>query len=90
MTREEFLKSKDFMKLGQAINHKNWQVAGMTCMRLQKNAAEAGITEFTLNLTGLKQCIIHKEAKQALDILAVVVSKRVKMLNDLSKTQIQE
>ncbi|MBD5521536.1 MAG: hypothetical protein HDR03_10020 [Lachnospiraceae bacterium] len=33
-----FLKSYDLMKLGQAIEHGNWQVAAMTSQRVQKAA----------------------------------------------------
>lgn len=77
----EFLKSNSFMKLGQAIEHGNWQVAAMTVGRMQKTVSELGLDMFEKQLAGIRQCIIHKQGKQAKDILALVVAKRAKMLN---------
>ena len=84
MTREEFLRSKDFLKLGQAIDHGNFQVANMTAQRLQKNAKEAGISDFDRQLLMIKQCIIGKKKQEALNSLASITTKRVQMLNCLN------
>lgn len=79
MTQEEFLKSKDFMKLGQAIDRGNWQVAGMTASRMQKNAKEAEIHDFDRQLIMIKQCIAGRQKNEALNALASMVSKRVQL-----------
>lgn len=79
-----FYKSKDFLMLGQAIGHKNWQSAMMCLTRLQNRAKEAEITEFDLNFKGIRQCIIAKDVYQAQNILALVVAKRVQFLNKMN------
>ena len=77
---ETFLKSLDFMKLGQAIEHENWQVAGMTAQKMQKRAKEAGIDSFDRQLSNIKQCVAQRNKKQAQDILAVIVAKRTQLM----------
>lgn len=77
----EFLRSYDFMKLGQAVSHKNWQIAVMTAQRMQKEAARLGLDSFARQLTGIRQCAMQKQEKQAKDILALVIAKRAQMLN---------
>ena len=81
----EFLKCLDFMKLGQAINREQWQVASMTIRRLDMRAKESGIVDFDRNFTGIRQCINRKDAKEAKQILAVVINKRAKHLNVISE-----
>lgn len=77
----EFLKSFDFMKLGQAINCGNWQVAAMTARRMEMNAKNAEITEFAQQFVGIRQCINRKDAVSAKQVLALMVAKRAKYLN---------
>lgn len=77
----EFYKSLDFMKLGQAINRGNGQVAAMTARRMEMNAKNAEIIEFNQQLLGVKQCINRKDAIGAKQILAIMVAKRAKFLN---------
>ena len=79
--KEEFLKSKDFMKLGQAIEHDIWQVAGMTAQRIQANAKSVGLNDFDRQLIMIKTC---KKA-EALNVLASIITKRVQMLNSLNE-----
>lgn len=81
----DFLKSLDFMKLGQAINRGQWQSAAMTVRRLDMKAKEAGMNDFERNFTGIRQCINRKEIQEAKQILAVVVNKRAKYLNVISE-----
>ncbi|MBD5457828.1 MAG: hypothetical protein HDR27_04560 [Lachnospiraceae bacterium] len=78
--RLEFLKSYDFMKLGQAVNHKNWQVAAMTVQRMQSRIKELELDMFERQFMGIRQCILHKNDKQAKDILALVMAKRAQFL----------
>mgnify|MGYP003307713518 CR=1 FL=1 len=79
----EFLKSLDFMRLGQAINRGQWQSAAMTIRRLDMKAKEAGMNDFERNFTGIRQCINRKDVNEAKQILAVVINKRAKYLNTL-------
>ena len=80
----EFLKSLDFMKLGQAINRKQWQAAAMTIRRMTMKATETGMQDFERNFTGIRQCINRKDDQEAKQILAVVINKRAKHLNSIS------
>ena len=86
-TKEQikFLKSLDFMKLGQAINRGQWQSAAMTIRRLDMKAKEVGMQEFERNFTGIRQSINRKDGTEAKQILAVVVNKRAKHLNLISE-----
>lgn len=86
----EFLKSLDFMKLGQAINREQWQTAAMTIRRLDMKAKEVGMNEFERNFTGIRQCINRKDGNEAKQILAVVINKRAKHLNTISELKIKE
>ena len=81
----EFLKSLDFMRLGQALNREQWQSAAMTIRRLDLKAKEAGLHDFERNFTGIRQCINRKDSNEAKQILAVVVNKRAKHLNLISQ-----
>lgn len=81
----EFLKSLDFMKLGQAINKEQWQAAAMTIRRLDMKAKEADMSDFERNFTGIRQCINRKDSNEAKQILAVVINKRAKYLNLLGE-----
>ena len=83
-----FLKSQDFMKLGQAINRGQWQAAAMTIRRLDMKAKEVEMTDFERNFTGIRQCINRKEANEAKQILATVINKRAKHLNVISEQSI--
>lgn len=80
----EFLKCMDFMRLGQAINHKQWQSASMIVRRLDDMAREAGINDFERAFTGIRQSINRKDIYEAKQIMAIVVNKRAKYLNDFN------
>ena len=81
----DFLKSLDFMKLGQAINRGQWQSAAMTIRRLDMKAKEVGMQDFERNFTGIRQSINRKDGTEAKQILAVVINKRAKHLNLISE-----
>ena len=83
----EFLKSLDFMKLGQAINRGQWQAAAMTIRRLDMKAKEVEIAEFEKNFTGIRQCINRRDGKEAKQILAIVINKRARHLNAISENE---
>ena len=81
----DFCKSLDFMKLGQAINRENWQIAVGTLQRMQKKAGEAGCDTFDRNFIQLKQCLMHKEQLAAKNILALIIAKRAQILNSTGR-----
>lgn len=83
----EFLRSLDFMRLGQAINREQWQSATMIIRRLDMKAKDAGMNDFERNFTGIRQCINRKEGNEAKQILAVVINRRAKHLNEISIQQ---
>ena len=81
----DFLKSLDFMKLGQAINRGQWQSAAMTIRRMDLKVKETGLEEFDRNFTGIRQCINRRDMQEAKQILAVVINKRARHLNAMGK-----
>lgn len=80
----EFLESKDFLRLGQAIEHGNWQAAGMIANRMQRDAREVGVVDFDRQMVMMKQCIASRKKTEALNGLASIVSRRVQMLKRLA------
>ena len=80
---EGFLKSFDFMKLGQAINRGQWEVAMMTVSRMERNGRRLGLEGMSRNLHELRNAILAKNAAAAKNLLAMVVQKRVQMLKNL-------
>lgn len=77
----DFLRGLDFMKLGQAVNHSNWQMAAVIAMRMSNQAKELELSSFERNLTGLRQSINRKNMIDAKQNLAMITNKRVQMLN---------
>lgn len=85
--QRDFLKSYDFMKLGQAINRQNWQIAAMTLQRMQQKAKELELTVFDRQFMNIRQCVIHRQEKQAKDILALVTARRAQMLKEAGEME---
>lgn len=73
------------MKLGQAIEHDIWQVAGMTAQRIQVNAKSVGLNDFDRQLIMIKTCIAGRKKAEALNVLASIITKRVQMLNSMNE-----
>lgn len=84
----DYINSLDFMKLGQAINHEQWQAAAMIVRRMDMKAKEVGITGFERQFTGIRQCINRKEKAQAKQVLSIVINKRVQMMKQMKAQQI--
>ena len=78
-----FLRSYDFMQLGQAINRKQWQAAGMKIQKMSAKAKKLGMTGWNNQLMGMRQNIARKNDSEALQILSLLITKRVKLLNIL-------
>ena len=81
----EFYKSLDFMKLGQALQKENWQAAAMIQKRMESKIRALGLQEFSANIMNVRQCIIRKDARGGKQILALMIAKRVKVLNEANK-----
>ena len=78
-----FMRSYEFMQLGQAINRKQWQAAGMKIQKMSAKAKKLGMTGWENQFMGMKQNIARKNDQEALQILALMTTKRVKLLNML-------
>lgn len=80
---KDFIRSYEFMRLGQSINHKQWQAAGMKIQKMSAKAKGLGMTGWDLLFTGLRQNIARKNENEALQIMATVITKRVKLMKIL-------
>lgn len=79
----KFLKSLDFMKLGQAVSHNRWESAAMIIRRMDNTAKELGLVCMERPITGLRQSVNRKNMADAKQILAGLISKRVQLLKML-------
>lgn len=84
---ETFLKSHDFMRLGQAIEHDNYRIASMTIARMLGQAKELEDEFFIRQFTSLKMCVASQNKRQAKNVLSLIVNKRAQLLNQLQKEQ---
>ncbi len=78
-----FVRSLEFMRLGQAISHKQWQAAAMKANKLTKEIQRLGITGFERPMTGVRQNVNRKNGEEALQALSLIINKRVKLLEIL-------
>lgn len=83
--QKAFIHSLDFMRLGQAINRGQWQSAAIIIQRMDRVAKDAGINDFERQFIGIRQCINRRNGNEAKQILALVISKRVKMMEQLKE-----
>ena len=83
----KFVKSLDFMRLGQAVNGGRWESAMMTIRRMTMQAEKLGLLCFERQFTGLRQNIARKDAAEVKNILSLVIRKRIQ-IQDAVKNQI--
>ena len=83
--QRQFINSLDFMKLGQAINHEQWQSAAMIVRRMDSKAKEVGMNGFERQFTGIRQCINRRDKAQAKQVLSIVVNKRVQLIKQMQE-----
>ena len=69
------------MQLGQAVNRKQWQAAGMKIQKMSVKAKKLGMIGWENQFIGMKQNIARKNEREALQILSLMTTKRVKLLN---------
>lgn len=77
---ERFLKSYDFMRLGQAVNRGQWEAAMMTARRMEQTAGQLGAAPFVYGLSGIRQAIARRESTPAKQQLTQLVRRRVQLL----------
>lgn len=82
---DEFLSSMDFMRLGQAVNHENWQSAMMIIKRMSSAAEEIGAEDFERMLSKIRVCVQSKSRSQALNALAMLTALRVRKLKEIKE-----
>ena len=83
----KFIKGYDFMRLGQAISHQQWQAAAMIIRRMEMQAKKPELEGFARQFAGIRQAIMRKDGREAKQILAVVTAKRVAMLKKIQEEE---
>lgn len=78
---KSFIHSYEFLQLGQAINRKQWQIAGMKIRKMSAKAKDLGMTGWENLFTGIRQNVARKNDREALQVMASVTTKRVKVMN---------
>lgn len=81
----QFLHGLDFLKLGQAVNHEQWQTAAMTAQQMERTIKQTGLSDMERNMMGLKQAIRCKNQMESKQILSQLVAKRVQLLKERKK-----
>lgn len=79
----KFVKSLDFMRLGQAVNGGRYESAMMTMRRMSMQAKALGLTCFERQFTGIRQSIARKDATEVKNILSLVIRKRIQIQDAL-------
>ena len=79
----KYVKSLEFMRLGQAVNSGRWESAMMTVRRMTLQAEKLGLKCFERQFTGLRQNIARKDANEVKNILSLVIRKRIQIQNVL-------
>ncbi len=79
----KFVKSLDFMRLGQAVNGGRFESAMMTVRRMSMQADKLGLVCFERQFTGIRQNIARKDAEEVKNILSLVVRKRLQIQDAL-------
>lgn len=77
---KEFINSYEFMRLGQSVNRKQWQAAGMKIQKMSAKAKALGMTGWDQLFTGMRQNIARKNDREALQILSIMIARRVKLM----------
>ena len=83
MTREEFLKNHDFMKVGMAVSSGNFNMAMMIVKRMRLNAAKAGVEELVPELNNLEKAIMGRNVVLSKNVMAVLVAKRAELMKNI-------
>lgn len=82
---ERFLRSYDFMRLGQGINHGQWNAAQMRSAGMNRMAMKLGLVSWSRQLQGIRQAAAAKNGEEAKQLLALIISRRVKLMETLEQ-----
>lgn len=77
---ERFLKSYDFMRLGQGINHGQWNTAQMKSAAMNRTAMKLGLMSWSRQLQGIRQAAATKNREEANQLLSLIIARRVKLI----------
>lgn len=77
---DEFIHSLDFMRLGQAVSHGQWQSAGMKVAKMSAKAKSLGCVGLERQFAGIRGAINRRNSEEALHILALIITKRVRIV----------
>ncbi len=80
-----FISGYDFMRLGQAVNHMQWESAMMCIRRMSMQAEKLGLDCFARQFTGLRQNIARKDMQETKNILSLVITKRIQIQDVLKR-----
>ncbi len=80
-----FFKSKDFLKLGTAVNEKNWDIVMMTVRRMEQRAQEMGLEDMARRLKQVKIAAQSRNREQGLASMAQISSRRAQFINEKSQ-----
>lgn len=85
-----FFVSQDFMRLGQSINHAQWQAAAMKAGKMSARAKELGVVGIEKQMTGIRMNINAKKKEEALGLLSLIIQKRVKTVEFFQELKREE
>lgn len=82
-----FIKSMDFMRIGQAVSRKQWSSAMMTLRRMSQKAKELGIKNMEMLFLRLRKEIGEKNIVAVKNTLALLTQKRVQIIKILQEEE---
>ncbi len=80
-----FLEGYDFMKLGQAINRGQWNIAMMILQRMDASVQKFGIRCMIQHLKAVRLAVLGRNVKQAKQALAALIGKRVQFIKRMKE-----
>lgn len=75
-----FLKSYDFMRLGNLVQQKNWNAAHMAVRRLKEQSEALELQDFARHFANIQRCLGSADQTSILNILTLVTTRRVQLL----------
>lgn len=80
---EKFLKSYDFMRIGQSVSRGQWPAAMMALRRMEQEMRRLGLDGMLRQTTQLRAAIAERNEIRAKNALALLIQKRVQMLRKI-------
>ncbi len=82
---KRFIIGPDFMRLGQAANKERWESAAMCARRMSIEAEKLGMACFHRPLSGIRQSIARKDAREVKNILSRMIVHRIRIQDVLKE-----